>query len=56
MYIQFYNLSTKTFLHSPGTYAIKETTMVVALTKKEKQKAIERGNCTIIEMTLEFKA
>lgn len=49
-------LSTKTFLHPPGTYEIEETTMVVALTKKLKQKAEERGNCPIIEMTLEFKA
>lgn len=42
------NLFTKTCSHPPGTYEIKQTTMVGAFTKKGKQKAKDRGNGTII--------
>lgn len=38
----FTNLFTKTFLSSPRTYEIKQTTMAGTFTKKEKQKAQQR--------------
>lgn len=36
------NLFTKTFLHTPRTCKIQQTTMVGACTKKETQKAKQR--------------
>lgn len=45
----FTNLFTKIFLHPPGMYEIKQTTMAGPFTKeKNKRPKTEETNCTII--------